>query len=130
MPPKRKYLSGYDKRMKKKKLEELTQSQSGALDNFLLKKPQIVDENPNVVDVNAEIFEKMVVNENINSDNQSVDVNVPASENKNVDDQYVDVNDDDGEDLDNLFHREENDNYNEQQPDQYEYSFDIFDPRN
>src|SRR5688572_23959854 len=101
MPPIRKYMSGYDKRMKKKKLEELTQSQRGALDKFLLINPQIVDENPNVVDVNAENFDNTAVNEN-----QSVDVNVPASENENVNDQYVDVNDDDdGVDLDNLFHR-------------------------
>ncbi|XP_019163460.1 PREDICTED: zinc finger MYM-type protein 1-like [Ipomoea nil] len=51
----RKYESGYEKRKKQKKNEELQQLQRGALDKFIIKTPQIFSENPNVgVDVDNE----------------------------------------------------------------------------
>ncbi|XP_050908210.1 uncharacterized protein LOC127121818 [Lathyrus oleraceus] len=46
MPPKnRKFECGNDKRKKKKKIEELIQSQVGALDKFLIKEPQVSNES-------------------------------------------------------------------------------------
>ena len=41
----RKYESGYEKRKKKKRIEELTQSQKGALHSFFAKESQISSEN-------------------------------------------------------------------------------------
>ncbi|KAL6287374.1 hypothetical protein ACE6H2_011764 [Prunus campanulata] len=46
MPPIRKYISGYTKRLRKRKIEELTQSQRGALDRFIVKESHAtIDEN-------------------------------------------------------------------------------------
>lgn len=115
MPPIRKYESGYEKRKKKKKLEELTQSQRGALDNFFRKEPQIPVENQNVDNVDVENLETVVTTENNNMENESVDPKnrgeVPI-ENDNLNTQNVDAENDDN--LNNPF----------------EHSFDIFDPRN
>lgn len=115
MPPIRKYESGYEKRKKKKKLEELTQSQRGALDNFFRKEPQIPVENQNVDNVDVENLKTVVTTENNNMENESVDPEnrgeVPI-ENDNLNTQNVDAENDDN--LNNPF----------------EHSFDIFDPRN
>src|SRR4051812_11818498 len=81
MPPKlppniRKFDYGYEKRKKKKRLDELTQSQSGALDKFIIKEPKIPNENQNV---DVGIIENMVSTENMEEN-----VNVNATENDNL----------------------------------------------
>ncbi|XP_058744291.1 uncharacterized protein LOC131616850 [Vicia villosa] len=78
LPPKlRKFESGYEKRKKKKRLNELTQSQAGALDKFLIKEPQIPIENSNGDNVNLKTFEELVssetMEENIDFDATKID---------------------------------------------------------
>lgn len=51
----RKYDSGYEKRKKKKRLEELTQSQRSSLDKFVIKEPQVSLEIKNI-EVNVDEF--------------------------------------------------------------------------
>ncbi|WCJ43744.1 hypothetical protein M5689_024463 [Euphorbia peplus] len=67
MPPKRKSESGYQKRMKKKKVEVLIQSQRGALDKFITKEQPILVENQNVVnnenDNNANVDDVQIEND-------------------------------------------------------------------
>ncbi|XP_065870627.1 uncharacterized protein [Euphorbia lathyris] len=83
MPPKRKYESGYEKRMKKKKVEVLIQSQKGALDKFIIKESQVSLESQNVnIDaetendgVNVENGDDNVFIENGNSDNVPIENN-------------------------------------------------------
>ncbi|XP_058779656.1 uncharacterized protein LOC131653487 [Vicia villosa] len=94
MPPKfppkiRKFDFGCEKRKKKKILDELTQSQSGALDKFIIKEPQISVENQNV---DVETIENMEENANVNA---NLDV-------ENVDAENVDNTNDNGEDI-NIF---------------------------
>ena len=52
----RKYLSGYEKRKKKRKTEEFSQSQEGAMDKFL----------SNTSNVDKEIYEKIQDKKDIN----------------------------------------------------------------
>ena len=47
----RKYDSGNQKRKKKQRIEELTQSQKGAMERFIIKEPQI--SSPNAIDQNT-----------------------------------------------------------------------------
>ena len=54
----RKYLSGYEKRNKKRKTEEILQSQVGAMDKFL----------SNTSNVDKEIYEKVQDEKDINED--------------------------------------------------------------
>lgn len=56
----RKFDLEYEKRIKKEILNELTQSQAGALDKFLIKEPQICVENSNVDNINLRNFEELV----------------------------------------------------------------------
>ena len=41
----RKYESGYQKRKKKQRLEDLAQSQKGAIDRFIVKESQVPSDN-------------------------------------------------------------------------------------
>ena len=115
MPPKRKYVTSHDKRMKKKKngrVNWISKRSSRQICNKGTTKLCWISKCSNVDDVNAEIFENVIVNENINLDNQSlvpescVNVDVPT-ENDNVDEQDVSSNGD-GENLNNLFDNDEN----------------------
>ncbi|XP_062075845.1 uncharacterized protein LOC133779967 [Humulus lupulus] len=153
MPPKiRKHESGYKKRKKKKKIEELTQSQRGALDKFIIKEPQVSLENHNYDIVDVEFPENMVPNENVSIENQteSVDVenrgDVPIKndnvknnsdvpiENDNMENQNSNTKNSDDDHLNNSLENEDvledNDNNNEEQSNPFEHLLDIFDPRN
>ncbi|WCJ43745.1 hypothetical protein M5689_024463 [Euphorbia peplus] len=63
MPPKRKSESGYQKRMKKKKVEVLIQSQRGALDKFITKEQPILVENQN----NDFFDDEPILNDNVDT---------------------------------------------------------------
>jgi hypothetical protein len=112
LPPKtRRFDSGCEKRKKKKRRDELTQSQKGALNKFIIREPQIPIENQNV---DVGILENMVSTENMEED-----VNVNATENDNLEaqntEENVNVNDNlDAENVDNSNDNGEN--------------LDIFDP--
>ena len=55
--PKKKYESGYEKRKKKQKNEQLNKSQQGAMDKFILKQTPLFKENDNEEnDVNVNII--------------------------------------------------------------------------
>jgi hypothetical protein len=88
LPPKnRKFDSGSQKRKKKRRLDELTKSQLGDLDKFIIRGSQIPIENQNVHDnIDVEILENVVTTENI-EDNVVVD----ATENANLSVENVDV---------------------------------------
>jgi hypothetical protein len=110
LPPKtRRFDSGCDKRKKKKRRDELTQSQKGALNKFIIREPQIPIENQNV---DVGILENMVSTENMEEDvnvnatendnleAQNTEENVNATENDNLDAENVDNSNDNGENLD------------------------------
>ncbi|XP_010666463.1 uncharacterized protein LOC104883616 [Beta vulgaris subsp. vulgaris] len=134
MSPKiRKYDCGYEKRKKKKRIEELTQSQRGALDKFVVKESHIGTQSNNNVVVNDEVVlddNCVIPNDNVplDRDNISFDANNVPSENdiggndnddhaKN--DNCVNENNDPIE-KDNVAN-ESNDN---------QFGLDVFDPRN
>jgi hypothetical protein len=82
LPPKiRKFESGYEKRKRKKRINELMQSQSGAIEKFIIKEPQIPIENQNV---DVGILENMVSIENMEEN-----ANINATENDNLDAQNM-----------------------------------------
>src|ERR1044072_2491512 len=94
LPPKiRKFDSGCEKRKKKKRLNELIQSQSGALNKFIIREPQIPIENANV---NA------TENVNLDAENMEENANVNATENVNLDngDEGEGRANDNGDDID------------------------------
>ncbi|CAJ2672677.1 unnamed protein product [Trifolium pratense] len=74
LPPKtRKFDYGSQKRKNRKRLDELTKSQEGALNKFIIKEPQIPVENQNVHDnIDVEILENVVTAKNI-EDNVDVE---------------------------------------------------------
>ncbi|XP_050878752.1 uncharacterized protein LOC127082560 [Lathyrus oleraceus] len=75
MPPKnRKYEYGNDKRKKKKKIEELIQSQVGALDKFLIKEPQVSNKSHYVDNIDVEFLDNLAIeNDNLDINNDDVD---------------------------------------------------------
>ncbi|CAL5206462.1 unnamed protein product [Lathyrus oleraceus] len=113
MPHKnRKYGCGNDKHKIKKKIEELIQSQVGALDKFLIKEPQISNESHYVDNINVEMIDSMPI-ENDNLDSVSF-------ENDNFDSVPIvdEISDDDDDNLEEINNDDDNVDY------------DIFDPRN
>ncbi|CAL5212151.1 unnamed protein product [Lathyrus oleraceus] len=134
MPPKnRKFECGNDKRKKKKKIEELIQSQVGALDTFLIKEPQVSNESRYVDNIDSLPIENdnldsvPIENDNLDSvpiENDNLDsvpiendnLNSVPIENDNLDSVPIvdEVNNDDDADDD------DDDNVD----------YDIFDPRN
>ncbi|XP_058727211.1 uncharacterized protein LOC131598647 [Vicia villosa] len=102
-PKIRKFDSGYEKRKKKKRLDELTQSQSGALDKIIIKEPQIPNENQNVdvgiientvstknMEENANV--NATKNDNLDAENMEENANVNATENDNLDVENMEEN--------------------------------------
>ncbi|KAK1369678.1 hypothetical protein POM88_035770 [Heracleum sosnowskyi] len=95
MPPKtRKYDSGYEKRKKKKREEELIESQRGALNKFFTKEPQVSIENQTIPNVPTDLN----LNLNMPADaNVFIDGSLPTGasipiENDDIDDLVVDDN--------------------------------------
>ena len=83
--PGKKYKSGYEKRTKKKKAENLIHSLKGSLDKFVVKEPQVSSENQNIeADVDDNVDNIQV--ENTNPDEANLHGNVVgASVNENMD---------------------------------------------
>lgn len=81
----RKYESGYEKRTKKKKVENLIHSLNGSNDKFVVKEPQVSSENQNIeADVDDNVDNIQV--ENTNPDEVNLHGNVVgASVNENMD---------------------------------------------
>ncbi|XP_021774370.1 zinc finger MYM-type protein 5-like [Chenopodium quinoa] len=76
----RKYLSGNDKRIKRKRAEELIESQKGAIDNFFTKVVQVVESSNELGEnENHEQF-----NENINNENCDNEANEPNEDATNM----------------------------------------------
>ncbi|XP_050875415.1 uncharacterized protein LOC127079046 [Lathyrus oleraceus] len=119
---KRKYECENDKRKKKKKIEELIQSQVGALDNFLTKEPQVSNESHYVDNIDVEFLDNVPIeNDNLDSasfENDNFDT-VPIK-NDNLDSVLIvdEVNNDDVDNLEEINNDDDNVDY------------DIFDPRN
>ncbi|XP_057251795.1 uncharacterized protein LOC130591866 [Beta vulgaris subsp. vulgaris] len=115
------------KNVRKKRLEELTQSQRGALDKFIIKEPHIHVDNQNIEKVNDKVLENEVPNENVDMEDENVDSKNRGDvriENDNLDNQNVISNNDYDDDM------EDNSNDDEKQETPIEPLFDIFDPRN
>ncbi|XP_022857305.1 zinc finger MYM-type protein 1-like [Olea europaea var. sylvestris] len=102
----RKQQSGFGKRAKKRKIEELIESQKGAIDRFIVKETKNVDQILEV-DKNEDV-EELRQNEHDMLDNQN-------DTSEDVDDKYVKENDT-HEDVDGLIHNRS-------------IPFNIYDPR-
>ena len=94
----RKCQSGYDKHKKKRRIEQLTQSQKGALDKFIIKEPQ--GSSKDLVNEQHDGGEKFVITDNIshneNVDNESNDhIDDDIGHNKNVENLDNNENNDD-----------------------------------
>ncbi|GJV49544.1 hypothetical protein Tco_1439756, partial [Tanacetum coccineum] len=111
MPPIRKQKFGYAKRLEKKKAEQLTQSQSGTMDNFVIKTPHVsFSNNEDVGNVGGG-----------DNNDEHVDMNVDEDGVNNIDVNHEDVDDVNNEDVDDV--KLDND-------DDDDVNVDIFDPRN
>ncbi|KAK1370987.1 putative transcription factor and/or regulators TTF-type(Zn) family [Heracleum sosnowskyi] len=90
-PKTRKYDSGYEKRKKKKREEELIESQRGALNKFFTKEPQ-VSTDPTDLNLNIPV-DATDLNLNMHVDaNVFIDGSLPAGANNNVDDVSIENN--------------------------------------
>ncbi|GJX72581.1 probable flavin-containing monooxygenase 1 [Tanacetum coccineum] len=116
--------SEYAKRLENKKAEQLTQSQSGTMDNYVIKITHVSSSNNEDVgggDNNDEYVDEDGLN-NTNVNNEDVDdVN-----NKDVDDVKLDYNDDD----DDVPIEETVVDYDHVEDVDVDINVDIFDPRN
>ena len=101
----RKYLSGNDKRKKRKRTEELRESQKGSIDKFFTKVVQVEES-----DENHEQF-----NDNINNENHDNEANEPNEDATNMNEQTNVPNTSDVNDVGN---------------DQVVPPLDIYDPKN
>ncbi|XP_058725626.1 uncharacterized protein LOC131596908 [Vicia villosa] len=134
MPPKvpprnRKYECGNDKHKKKKKIEELIQSQAGALDKFLIKELEVPNESCYIDNIDVENFDSVPIeNDNVDSvliENDKVDsmpienVDSVSIENDNIDSVSF------GDEVNN-----DDDNLEEVNNDDHDVDYDIFDQRN
>ncbi|GJU03954.1 zinc finger MYM-type protein 1-like protein [Tanacetum coccineum] len=131
MPPIRKQKFGYAKRLEKKKAEQLTQSQSGTMDNYVIKTPHVSSSNNEDVgnvgggDNNDEYVDMNVDEDGVNN----TDVNhedVDDVNNEDVDDVKLDNDDDD----DGVHDEETNIDYDHVEDVDVDINVDIFDPRN
>nr|GFC07658.1 hypothetical protein [Tanacetum cinerariifolium] len=133
MPPIRKQKSRYAKRLEKKKAEQLTQSQSGLIDNYVTKIPHVSSLNNedvgNVDDVGCGDNNDEYVGMNVDKDGvNNTYVNhedVDAVNNEDVDDVKLDNDDDDG-----VHDEETNIDYDHVEDVDVDINVDIFDPRN
>ncbi|CAL2231656.1 unnamed protein product [Prunus armeniaca] len=127
MPPTRKYVSRYTKRLRKRKIEELTQSQRGALDRFIVRESHAtIDENIFNEQEQDDVEELQDIENNMDECAGNVEQNEnDDNENADIDDHNEDV-----EDVDIENHNNENitDLFNEE-PSQ-SIPLDIYDPRN
>ena len=89
----RKYESGYSKLKKKKRIDNLIQSQKGALDQFVTRNKQNITRNEQEIDLNElednEIVEQKDINEDIHNDSQILD---EEHENINETTDYIPTN--------------------------------------
>ncbi|XP_021833383.1 skeletal aspartic acid-rich protein 1-like [Prunus avium] len=95
--PTRKYISGYTKRLRKRKFEELTQSQRGALDRFIVKESHAtIDENVFSEQQEDDVEELQDIENNMDECVGN------AEQNENDDNENADIDDhnEDVEDLD------------------------------
>ena len=81
---KRKHSSGHRKRQQNRRVEELTQSQRGALDKFIIKEPQGWVENLENVDYDEQANENMenlghahVENDNVINEEEQPSQSIP-----------------------------------------------------
>ncbi|XP_057252293.1 uncharacterized protein LOC130592131 [Beta vulgaris subsp. vulgaris] len=140
MPPKiRKYDCGYEKRKKKKRIEELTQSQRGALDKFVVKESHVGTQSNKNVLVNDEVaLDDNCVNPNDNvpldRDNISFDANVPSENDIGGNENDVHAKNDNGVNEDNNPVENNNvaneNNHGLDESNDNQFGLDIFDPRN
>ena len=89
----RKYESGYSKLKKKKRIDNLIQSQKGALNQFVTSNKQNITRNEQEIDLNElednEIVEQKDINEDIHNDSQILD---EEHENINETTDYIPTN--------------------------------------
>ncbi|XP_048493867.1 uncharacterized protein LOC104896201 [Beta vulgaris subsp. vulgaris] len=140
MPPTiRKYDCDYEKRKKKKRIEELTQSQRGALDKFVVKESHVGTQSINNVVVNDEVAlddNSVIPNDNVplNRDNVSFDANVPSENDIGGNENDVHAKNDNGVNEDNTPIENDNvaneNNHGLDESNDNQFGLDVFDPRN